>query len=73
MKEYFTQGTLPALGTICQPVVGPFGEAARAKIVTQENVQAPFLDSVSMEAESLTAEEQEILDAVTELSKLGLP
>jgi len=61
IRDYFIHGTLPEPDTVCQPVTKPFpGSVAK---YGSDEAQAAFF-------ETLTTQEKDMLDAVTELSSM---
>jgi hypothetical protein len=57
IRSYFIDGTLPAPGTVCHPVSYPFP------------VTAGLVDKQDFSTSMMTVEEQEIYDAVSQLSR----
>ena len=63
VRQYFTDGTLPKLGTMCEADLGPFNSATAVKEGSTEDAQG----RLHMD---MNDEDKQLLNAIRELSSL---
>jgi TAP-like protein len=68
VRQYFTDGTLPEPGTICEADLGPFDSDISLKEGSTEDAQGTRRLHRDMDTMSLNEEDKQLLSAIRELS-----